>query len=122
MLITGETEPTDPLQTIARLIKPLCGATFSKPNYLEIIPIGVNKANALAEVARELKIEPLQVAAIGDGLNDVEMLREAGIGIAMGNASAEVKSAADWVTGTNDEDGVAQAVQALLAQRMTDDK
>jgi Cof subfamily protein (haloacid dehalogenase superfamily) len=122
MLITGETEPTDPLQTIARLIKPLCATTFSKPNYLEVIPIGVNKANALAQATRELGIELSQVAAIGDGLNDVEMLREAGIGIAMGNASIAVKSAADWVTGTNDEDGVAQAVEALLGQRMTNDK
>ena len=45
----------------------------------------------------------------------MEMLREAGLGIAMGNASDGVKSAADWITGTNDEDGVAQAVGRLVS-------
>jgi Cof subfamily protein (haloacid dehalogenase superfamily) len=114
MLITGETELTDPLQAIARLIKPLCATTFSKPNYLEIIPTGVNKANALAQLTRVLGMELSQVAAIGDGLNDLEMLREAAIGIAMGNASEVVKSVADWTTGTNEEDGVALAVGRLM--------
>ena len=62
-----------------------------------------------------LGIELSQVAALGDGQNDMEMLREAGLGIAMGNASDGVKSAADWITGTNDEDGVAQAVGRLVS-------
>ena len=83
-------------------------------DYLEIVPIGVNKAKALAKLAITLGVELSQVAALGDGLNDVEMLREAGLGIAMGNAPEAVKSAADWITGTNDEDGVAQAVRRLV--------
>jgi Cof subfamily protein (haloacid dehalogenase superfamily) len=90
-------------------------ATFSKPNYLEIVPIGVDKAKALVKLANSLGIELSQVAALGDGQNDIEMLREAGLGIAMGNASDAVKSAADWITGTNDEDGVAQAVRRLVS-------
>ena len=114
MLITGEDEQTKPLTNIANLIKPLSTTTFSKPNYLEIIPIGVNKANALATVAQSLGVELSQSAAIGDGLNDLELLREVGLGIAMGNASETVKSAAKWVTGTNDEEGVAQAIQRLV--------
>ena len=118
MLITGEDEQTKPLRSIANLIKPLSTATFSKPNYLEIIPVGVNKANALATLAQSLGVELSQSAAIGDGLNDLEMLREVGLGIAMGNASETVKSAAKWVTGTNDEEGVAQAVQRLVSERL----
>ena len=118
MLITGEDEQTKPLRSIANLIKPLSTATFSKPNYLEIIPIGVNKAEALATVAQSLGVELSQSAAIGDGLNDLELLREVGLGIAMGNASETVKSAAKWVTGTNDEEGVAQAVQRLVNERL----
>jgi Cof subfamily protein (haloacid dehalogenase superfamily) len=114
MLITNENESTDPLQKIAHLVKPLSTTTFSKPNYLEIIPAGVNKAKALAQIGQELGINLGQVAAVGDGLNDIEMLKEAAIGIAMGNASQSVKSAADWITGTNDEEGVAQAVQRLI--------
>ena len=66
------------------------------------------------KLAITLGVELSQVAALGDGLNDVEMLREAGLGIAMGNAPEAVKSAADWITGTNDEDGVAQAVRRLV--------
>jgi hydroxymethylpyrimidine pyrophosphatase-like HAD family hydrolase len=56
----------------------------------------------------------LEVAAIGDAANDLEMLSEVGLSIAMGNASSEVKLIADWVVGTNDEAGVAQAAQRLL--------
>jgi Cof subfamily protein (haloacid dehalogenase superfamily) len=118
MLITGEDEQTKPLTSIANLIKPLSTATFSKPNYLEIIPVGVNKANALATVAQSLEVELSQSAAIGDGLNDLEMLREVGLGIAMGNASETVKSVAKWVTGTNEEEGVAQAVRKLVDERL----
>jgi P-type E1-E2 ATPase len=68
----------------------------------------------LQHVTAILGLELSQVAAIGDGLNDIEMLREAGLGIAMGNAPEAVKSVADWVTGTNNEAGVAQAVRKLF--------
>lgn len=116
MLIASDEEQTKLLRIIADLIKPLSNTTFSKSNYLEIIPIGVNKAKALANVAQTLAVELSQVAAIGDGLNDLEMLKEVGLGIAMGNAPEAVKSVAKWVTGTNDEEGVAQAVQRLIGE------
>jgi Cof subfamily protein (haloacid dehalogenase superfamily) len=114
MLVAGDEEQVKGLHTIAGLIKPLSGATFSKPDYLEIIPLGVNKAAALAIAAQELAIELSQTVAIGDGLNDLEMLKETGLGIAMGNATEAVKSVAKWVTGTNDEEGVAEAVRRLV--------
>ena len=114
LLITGEEQSNQPLHAIANSIQSVCNAAFSKPNYLEIVPIGVHKAEALLRLAAILDLELSQVAAIGDGLNDIEMLREAGLGIAMGNAPEAVKSVADWVTGTNDEAGVAQAVQKLF--------
>ncbi|HET9378217.1 MAG TPA: Cof-type HAD-IIB family hydrolase [Chthoniobacterales bacterium] len=118
MLVAGNDEQTKRLTMIANLIKPLSNATFSKPEYLEIIPIGVNKAKALAQVAQTLGLELSHIAAIGDGLNDVEMLKDAGLGIAMGNAAEPVKSVAKWVTGTNDEEGVAQAAARLLSERL----
>jgi haloacid dehalogenase-like hydrolase len=99
---------------LAKTDRSLSAVTFSKPNYLEILPIGVNKAKALVKLANTLGVKLSQVAALGDGPNDVEMLTEAGIEIAMGNASEAVKSEADWITGTNDEDGVAQAVRRLV--------
>src|SRR6266446_5505737 len=101
MLVAGNEEQNKLLTKIANLIKPLSSTTFSKPDYLEIIPTGVNKAKALAQVVRTLGLELSHVAAVGDGLNDLEMLKEVGLGIAMGNAAEAVKSAAEWVTGTN---------------------
>lgn len=76
--------------------------------YLEIIPASVNKGEGLKQVCSYLNI-PLELsAAFGDSENDIPMLRAAGAGVAMGNASPEVKGAADYVTGTNNEDGIAQ--------------
>jgi Cof subfamily protein (haloacid dehalogenase superfamily) len=118
LLITSEGEATAKLHAIAETVRSVSNATFSKPNYLEIIPFGVNKAKALANLTRMRGLELSQMAALGDGLNDLEMVREAAIGIAMGNALDEVKSAADWVTGTNDEAGVAQAVRKLICEGM----
>ena len=114
LLITAEEESNQPLHTIADSIQSVSNAAFSKPNYLEIVPLGVHKAEALRHLTAILGLELSQVAAIGDGLNDIEMLTEAGLGIAMGNAPEAVKSVAGWVTGTNNEAGVAQAVRKLL--------
>ena len=116
LLITGTADSSEPLQAIAEAMQNLSNATFSKPNYLEIIPFGTNKAEALGQLIATLGLDLSQLAAIGDGLNDLEMLREAGLGIAMGNAPAAVQSVADWVTGTNDQAGVAQAVRRLFQE------
>ena len=75
--------------------------------WLDIAPEGVSKASALADVAAELGVAQADVLAIGDGRNDIEMLRWAGRGVAMGQAPLEVQEAADDVTETVDNDGVA---------------
>ncbi|MBV8214135.1 MAG: HAD family phosphatase [Verrucomicrobia bacterium] len=90
--------------------------TYSKPNYLEILPAEVNKAKAVAVLAQFLGVDLPEVAAVGDGLNDLEMLNEAGFAIAMGNASDRLKAAADLVVRSNDEAGVAQAVEEILTR------
>jgi hydroxymethylpyrimidine pyrophosphatase-like HAD family hydrolase len=114
MLISSIDEASDVLGGIRESIRPFSMATFSKTNYLEVLPIGVNKAKALEVLTETLGFELSQVAAIGDAPNDLEMLKEVGLPIAMGNASSEVKPSAKWVVGTNDEAGVAQAAQRLL--------
>ena len=114
MLISSIDEASDVLGGIRESIRPFSTATFSKINYLEVLPVGVNKAKALAVLTETLGFELSQVAAIGDAPNDLEMLKDVGLAIAMGNASSEVKAAAKWVVGTNDEAGVAQAAQRLL--------
>ncbi len=75
--------------------------------WLDIAPEGVSKASALEGVAAELGVHPSEVLAIGDGRNDIEMLRWAGRGVAMGQAPLEVQEAADDVTETALNDGVA---------------
>ena len=61
-------------------------------------------------LGKMLGIEREEIMAIGDGDNDIEMITEAGVGVAMGNAEEAVKCNADYVTGTNDEDGAARAI------------
>jgi hydroxymethylpyrimidine pyrophosphatase-like HAD family hydrolase len=74
-------------------------------SWLDIAPDGVNKATALAEVAAGFGVPAADVLAMGDGRNDIEMLRWAGRGVAMGDAPDEVKAAADDVTKNFDDGG-----------------
>ncbi|SHG53467.1 hypothetical protein SAMN02745221_00424 [Thermosyntropha lipolytica DSM 11003] len=88
--------------------------TRSKPYFLEVMHKKANKAEALKVVAAYYGIEREEVLAIGDSYNDIEMLKWAGLGVAMGNAPQEVKEAADWVTLSHDEEGVAYALQRWI--------
>ena len=84
------------------------------PFYLEIIPRSINKGQGIRDICRVLDFQPSQVIAFGDAENDIPMLKEAGIGVAMGNAAAAVKAAADYVTLSNNEDGIAAALDKFL--------
>lgn len=84
--------------------------TNSSPTNIEVNAIGINKANAIKMVCDELDIDMKHVMAVGDSLNDIAMIQEAGIGVAMGNAQDLVKRKADWITATNANDGVAAAI------------
>lgn len=86
----------------------------SQKYLVEVLTKGVNKAFGLEELAQKLNIEPSEIAAIGDAANDIEMLEYAGLAIAMGNASKEVKSIADIVTDTNENNGVIKAIDNLI--------
>ena len=86
----------------------------SQPIMFEILPQGISKATALAQLAEKLEILPDEIMAIGDANNDIEMLEFAGLPIAMGNASDYVKSFAKDVTASNNEDGVAAAIKKWI--------
>lgn len=88
--------------------------TRSKPNYLEVMNLRATKASGLKAVSEYLGIDRTSIMALGDSYNDIDMLQWAGIGVAVGNAPKEVQEAADFVTASNDEDGVAKAVSRFL--------
>lgn len=85
----------------------------SVPQFLEFTPKGITKAYALNLLCKKMGINFNEVVAFGDEDNDLPMLNFAGFGVAMGNASQAVKDAADYITATNDEDGVAAALTFL---------
>jgi hypothetical protein len=84
------------------------------PKIIEIAAAGVSKATGLARLCDELKVDGSEVIAFGDMPNDLPMLRFAGRAIAVANAHPEVLAAAHEVTASNDEDGVARRIEALL--------
>ena len=86
----------------------------SQKYLIEVLTKGVNKAFGLEKLAKELNIQSSEIAAIGDAANDIEMLKYAGLAIAMGNASEEVKAVSDIVTDTNENNGVIKAIDQLI--------
>ena len=88
--------------------------TQSSFDLIEFLHPDVSKGNALKVIAANLGIAPEEVVAIGDNHNDIGMLRFAGLGVAMGNATDEVKAAADYVTLSNAEEGVAAVIEKLV--------
>src|SRR5688500_20225360 len=83
---------------------------------LEIFDPAVNKWEGILHVARLHGVEPEQIIAIGDDVNDLPMLTQAGLGVAMGNARDEIKSAAKRVIGSNADEGLAVFLEELVAQ------
>jgi Cof subfamily protein (haloacid dehalogenase superfamily) len=103
------------IQAIAPHIDPeVCRMTESEAEYLEFLPTDVSKGAALAMVGAGFGIPAERTAAIGDYLNDLEMLTYAGYSAAVGNAAEATKLAADQVFGTNEEGGVGQFIDWLL--------
>lgn len=82
--------------------------------FLEVVPCAIDKANSLGALLEQLDVKREEVIAIGDGVCDVTMIQLAGLGIAMGHSQDSVKACADFVTATNEEDGVAIAVEKTI--------
>lgn len=83
-------------------------------NTLEINKEGTSKAEGLIQLGKELGITREQIMACGDGMNDYEMIEKVGFGVAMENGNPRVKEIADYVTVSNEEDGVAKAIQKFV--------
>jgi len=113
--IVGDPELLPRLSLLAESLPADCLGRFSNANYLEITHQGVDKATALLDLGQRLGVDSRAMVAIGDGENDRSMLQVVGLGIAMGNASPYVQAVATWVTDTNNRDGLAKAINRLIA-------
>lgn len=86
----------------------------SEPFFIELLPQGVDKAESLSVLLKKLGLSRQDMIACGDGFNDVSMIEYAGVGVAMANAQEPVKEAADYITLSNDEDGVAHVIEKFI--------
>jgi Cof subfamily protein (haloacid dehalogenase superfamily) len=114
-------EPNDIQEHKSGLAKALEGLEYrfteSEPEYLEILSPNADKGSALRRLARDRGIDRTEVAAIGDYLNDLEMIRFAGVSAAIGNAVLQVKAVANSVVSSNDQAGVADFVDWIMLNR-----
>ncbi len=86
----------------------------SEPFFVEVMPQNIDKAYSLGKLLKHLDLERSQMIACGDGFNDLSMIKYAGLGVAMANAQEVVKQAADYITLSNDEDGVAKVIDKFM--------
>lgn len=111
LLMTGD--PTDMLKAEEELVG-ILGEKMdifrSAPFFLELVPKGIDKAQSLLRLLSKINLTPADLMAFGDGYNDLSMLKLASVGVAMANAAPEVRADADYVTLSNEEDGVAEAL------------
>ena len=92
--------------------------TGALSNNIEVNAKGVNKGRGLLLLGELLGIGSEEIMAVGDGSNDIAMLREAGLGVAMENATDEVKAAADVITLSNDREGAAAAIEKYILREL----
>ena len=112
LLMTGD--PKDMLQAENDLVAELgekIDIFRSAPFFLELVPKGIDKAQSLLRLLGKINLTPADMIAFGDGYNDLSMLKLAGMGVAMANAAPEVRADADYITLSNEEDGVAAALE-----------
>jgi len=95
-------------------LKDRMGVFRSEPYFLELVPKGIDKARSLSVLLKEINMKKEEMIAVGDGFNDLSMIQYAGLGVAMANAQPVVRENADYITLSNDEDGVAAVVEKFI--------
>lgn len=86
----------------------------SDPFFLEVLPHKVDKAHSLLKLLAMLGMDKEEMICCGDGYNDITMLECAGLGVAMENAQEPVKACADYITASNDEDGIVEVIEKFM--------
>ncbi len=114
LIIAGELIINEMQQSLKEQFNTQLNISTSKPTYLELMDKNASKRNTLELLLGRYKIDRADAIAIGDNFNDKEMIEFAGCGVAMGNAPDEVKAVANYVTDTNNNDGVFKAIKKLM--------
>jgi Cof subfamily protein (haloacid dehalogenase superfamily) len=115
IFIEPDREKMDRLRTdLSTLMQGRASVFTSQPEFLELLPLGASKGDGVAWLLRYLDIATDHLLAIGDGENDLEMIKLAGFGIAMANGNSKLKALAKHITLSNDEDGVAVALEKFI--------
>lgn len=108
----------DYLALVEPKVKAVLGKNYSvyrsEPHFLEILPKGIDKAESLARLLELMGLKKEEMIACGDGYNDLTMIQFAGLGVAMENAVLPVRKAADYITLSNNEDGIAHVVEKFM--------
>lgn len=108
----------DYLAKVEAAVKPLLSDDLdvyrSEPFFLEILPKGINKANALETLINDVGATREELMAFGDGFNDISMIEYAGMGVAMSNGNDLIKEKADYVAPSNDEDGIVEVLRKFV--------
>ena len=113
-IVTDEDRVPPILEALEARVGDRLEVTRSHPRFAETTRPGVDKGTGLRALARAIGVPIEQTMAIGDNLNDLPLVTAAGIGVAMGDGAARVRDAAEWVTGTYEEDGVATAIERFV--------
>ncbi|NLZ81913.1 MAG: HAD family phosphatase [Clostridiales bacterium] len=115
ILLFGETEDLNSIENTVREfgLEGEIDTVYSSKNFLELLPFGVSKGSMLLDL-KEILEESYKVYAVGDYNNDKEMLINADVGIAIGNAIQALKEIADYVTVSNDEDAIAEVIYNII--------
>ena len=115
MLVPGDPATLDVLmEHLKKQYHGLLNIYKSEPYFLEIMPQNIDKAYSLGKLLDTLRLNADQMICCGDGFNDLSMIEYAGLGVAMANAQPVVKEAADFITYSNDEDGVLHVIDLFL--------
>lgn len=116
-IIVGDPAPLQKLEaTLRKQLLGRAGVFRSEPFFLEVVPLGIDKANGLRMLLGQIGVAREELMAFGDGYNDIPMLQFAGLGVAMENAEEPIKKAADFVTRSNEADGVAYAIEQFVCR------
>jgi Cof subfamily protein (haloacid dehalogenase superfamily) len=114
-LIVGEADRLGLLEKeMYAELKDRMGVFRSEPYFLELVPKGIDKAQSLAVLLQEIGLTREEMICVGDGFNDLSMIQYAGLGVAMANAQEVVRQHADYITLSNEEDGVAHVVEKFI--------